>query len=657
MHLFALILITILLCLNTSDIITKAETEILLDAEEEEYRVLTYSETNSVSSSSIKDISFEYTDVRNPSQILNFNGGDNKCRVIVYSSVARCSFAIWDLEDLERLVPYIDMNQIEIIVFDDFDNSYTNFDVEGFAKRYSKDVKFCKKTEADALLYEKCLQEVYKNNSWCSSNFFVAYIDKNGNIVNASSNADEALFEENIEALGVDVNIESSYQLLNITGTVDYEAAFELLNLVNETRVENGLNKLTMDSEYLESAMQLAAEYSLYYGPSGHRRPNNRDFTSINTKLNMYNQVTACGYDNEKEVMDYWLEYSPFIASLNDDIKCVGIGAFYINGTYYWCMLSGTDSPNSVSQFNNTIRTYNIQADKFNVKPYLEQDVYNLQNIGDTIQFEIWANNKVEYITTDKKVRIEADSYIWESDNPNIEVSEDGKVTAKGWGTANITAVNKNNSDYKIIGTVNVCTDAKISDTGIFVLENNQKNIIAGMAYGIDKEADVEFSWYASKDGSTWNSIQGWKKNDEWIRWSPNSFGDYKLKCIARVLGNSSSIAEEVVDVSFHPYIKGKCQMPYYMVAPDQPGYLIGVESYTNPNQSYQYEMLILDCTLLAQGLPAWTYTTGKFKVSEGNAGWCVWNPEYGYYWTLFRVYDADGNLIDEICYGFENIY
>ena len=102
----------------------------------------------------------------------------------------------------------------------------------------------------------------------------------------------------------------------------------------------------------------------------------------------------------------------------------------------------------------------------------------------------------------------------------------------------------------------------------------------------------------------------------------------------------------------FNPFIKGKCQLPYAMVAPGQPGYLIGVETYENPNQEYQYEMLILNCTSMQ-----WVYSTGKFTVTEGAAGWCVWQPEYGYYWTLFRVYDAEGNMIDQACYGFVNAY
>ena len=93
--------------------------------------------------------------------------------------------------------------------------------------------------------------------------------------------------------------------------------------------------------------------------------------------------------------------------------------------------------------------------------------------------------------------------------------------------------------------------------------------------------------------------------------------------------------------------------MPY-----DGPGggYLIGVESYDNPEQEYRYEMLILDCTLLAEGKDAWIYSTGQCALGTGSALWTVWQPEYGYYWTLFRIFDGQGNLLDEECYGFQNI-
>ncbi len=130
-------------------------------------------------------------------------------------------------------------------------------------------------------------------------------------------------------------------------------------------------------------------------------------------------------------------------------------------------------------------------------------------------------------------------------------------------------------------------------------------------------------------------------------------YGDDNYSYVSHYITTGAAEGREAVEAP-HEYIKGKCQMPY---KGEGGGYLIGVETYDNPNQSYMYEMLILDCTLLAQDKPAWIYTTGQCGVASGNALWTVWQPQYGYYWTLFRIYDKDGNMIDEACYGFANIY
>ena len=197
-------------------------------------------------------------------------------------------------------------------------------------------------------------------------------------------------------------------------------------------------------------------------------------------------------------------------------------------------------------------------------------------------------------------------------------------------------------------------SDKTVTSEGIYIAESSEKQIVAGMVAKAPDSSAVEYSWYACKDGGSWIMVQDWTASNEWLTWTPEEYGDYVLVCKARIGKDDSTIVQSVVPVSYHPSIKGNCQMPY---TGEGGGYLIGLESYGNPNQSYQYEMLILDCTLLAQGKPAWVYTTNKCTVSEGNAFWTVWQPQYGYYWTLFRVYDADGTLLDEMCFGFENIY
>ena len=83
--------------------------------------------------------------------------------------------------------------------------------------------------------------------------------------------------------------------------------------------------------------------------------------------------------------------------------------------------------------------------------------------------------------------------------------------------------------------------------------------------------------------------------------------------------------------------------------------YAIGIQSFDNPENKYSYDMTILDCNLFMAGLPAWVYTTGKIKTI-GDTVWTQWAPQPGYYWTLFTLYDENGNQIDQQCYGFTNM-
>ena len=194
---------------------------------------------------------------------------------------------------------------------------------------------------------------------------------------------------------------------------------------------------------------------------------------------------------------------------------------------------------------------------------------------------------------------------------------------------------------------------ATVQLSGIYTASQDRTGVTMGAVCNYSDLSNIDFSWYACKDGKTWIEIQSWVKGNQWVTWNPSAFGDYVIVAKARMAGDDSTIVQTAGNITHHPVIKGICQMPY---DGEGGGYLIGIESYDNPNNSYQYEMLILDCTLYAQGLPAWTYTTGKCGA-PGNCLWTVWQPQYGYYWTLFRVFDKDGNMLDEACYGFENIY
>ncbi|SEI48057.1 Glycosyl hydrolases family 25 [Lachnospiraceae bacterium A10] len=185
-----------------------------------------------------------------------------------------------------------------------------------------------------------------------------------------------------------------------------------------------------------------------------------------------------------------------------------------------------------------------------------------------------------------------------------------------------------------------------ITGTSIFELSKDSRHITCGLVVNGASKSNLEYRWVGySYIDQGYFTISDWTAGNEWLSWNPNRYGNLLIIGQVRNANYRDQVYQSVVTMQSSPHIKGKCQMPN-----PGGGYLIGFESYDNPNQSYQYEMLIYDCTL-----KTWVYTTGRCNVPQNNF-WTVWKPQYGYYWTLFRIYDSNGNCIDEQCYGFQNI-
>ncbi|MCM1208561.1 MAG: glycoside hydrolase family 9 protein, partial [Ruminococcus sp.] len=188
-------------------------------------------------------------------------------------------------------------------------------------------------------------------------------------------------------------------------------------------------------------------------------------------------------------------------------------------------------------------------------------------------------------------------------------------------------------TNYYVDGTSGGGTGTTpIISRGIYVAENSPTRILAGMTTKYTDKSGLEYRWVACKqEDEKWFEVSGWIQGNEWLDWSPDTYGNIILVCQVRKVGDETSTVESGVGIQHH-IIKGICQMPY---TGEGGGYLIGVETYNNPNQSFRYELLILDCTLLAEGKDAWIWSTGQHTVPEA-AFWAVWQPKYGYYWTLF---------------------
>ncbi len=198
-------------------------------------------------------------------------------------------------------------------------------------------------------------------------------------------------------------------------------------------------------------------------------------------------------------------------------------------------------------------------------------------------------------------------------------------------------------------------TGAVLTSGSLYLADQSNNRVMIGMTTATSEPTDLEYRWLAYNiTKGIWTVVSDWTLDNEWLVWYPKESGDFLLQGEVRVAGNQASTITQCTGITLHSVIKGKCQMPY---EGEGGGYLIGLESYDNPNNSYSYELLVLDCTKLAAGDPApWIYSSGQQKV-PGNNFWVIWQPQYGYYWTLFRVYDANGNLIDEDCYSFQNAY
>lgn len=185
-----------------------------------------------------------------------------------------------------------------------------------------------------------------------------------------------------------------------------------------------------------------------------------------------------------------------------------------------------------------------------------------------------------------------------------------------------------------------------INSTGIYVMSYSETNIKCGLVVNATAATVLEYRWmgYSFETGK-WFVISDWISNNPWLDYSPRQYGDIFIVGQVRIPSQRDNIYQSTCGIKAHPYINGICQMPNPY---PEGGVLIGISSYDNPEQRYSYELVVYDCSL-----GTWNYSTGKMKVSSGSSLWTVWKPRYGYYVTLFRVYDGDGEIIDEKCFSF----
>lgn len=203
----------------------------------------------------------------------------------------------------------------------------------------------------------------------------------------------------------------------NVTGTCDYEQAYEVLKIVNKERKAAGVQELAMDEELLNAAMMRAAECVVSFN---HVRPNgNRCFTASDK---MHGENIAMGYRSPEQVMIAWMNSKGHKRNiLDEEFNSIGIGCLYQNGRYYWVQCFGFAQTSDVKKPANVIRTYQVslESGKETIIVYDSAVTKKMLKIKD---FSVVAGKKKLTLKWEK---------IGEADGYQIQISNSGNFKEK----------------------------------------------------------------------------------------------------------------------------------------------------------------------------------------------------------------------------------
>lgn len=180
--------------------------------------------------------------------------------------------------------------------------------------------------------------------------------DTNDSIVNDTSiyeEIDDQIIKENnefnsiknIESNEIDTaniiqNNSSNYIQIQSTNYLKNEA-FAVLALINEIRLENGLNELTWNYSLEESASTRTYEIVNTFE---HTRPDGNDwYTAINTSFKAAGENIAAGQSTPTQVVNEWMASPGHRENiLNPNFTKMGVALYYDSNDpyeYYWVQL------------------------------------------------------------------------------------------------------------------------------------------------------------------------------------------------------------------------------------------------------------------------------------------------------------------------------
>ena len=239
---------------------------------------------------------------------------------------------------------------------------------------------------------------------------------------------------------------------IRVTGTREYENAFRVLELVNESRAENGLPPLRMDADLMDAAMLRAAEAMVLFS---HTRPDSSiAFTACN-KMNGEN--IAAGQSSPETAMNSWMNSQGHRENiLRDGFQTIGVGCFNVGGIRCWVQCFGVNDaaqdcarpqdatvsqtilicPESFPDASNEGSIIQIGPTEYYTLVLEASAEASRLAPGETTAIHAWIRNP----TFSVRCPIDADCLTWSSDDPAVASVSAGVVSTYKQGDCEITA-------------------------------------------------------------------------------------------------------------------------------------------------------------------------------------------------------------------------
>ena len=250
----------------------------------------------------------------------------------------------------------------------------------------------------------------------------------------------------------------------------DNAQAKEVLRLINKERTKRGLKKLKLDKQLTNSAITRAAEISIYIpATSPHKRPNGKLAKGINKRI-IY-ECCAESYESPSAVVKGWMSSPPHRKGiLLKNAKTVGIGCVTTDGvdTFWTLEFSNTKLKSKLTSSkkvhsNRKVTTLSKYLNKSYLSLKTTSSVANYEKddeedpeiiLGTSITFCPYYSSDWNY---QMNSRLASSDFTWSSGNTSVAtVDSKGVITAKGKGTAKITATMKHSPGYKITQWITV---------------------------------------------------------------------------------------------------------------------------------------------------------------------------------------------------------